>query len=77
MSQLTIDVDEMLWHAWSRKSHCYVVKFRFTSLYDKMAAARVVLSDNMSQLHLKYIFIFLNYVNYANFDGHNFLKNSG
>ena len=49
-SQLTIDVDEMLWYAWSRKSHCYVVKFRFTSLYDKMAAA-VVLSDNMSQLH--------------------------
>ena len=51
MSQLTIDVDEMLWHAWSRKSHCYVVKFRFTSLYDKMAAAHVVLSDNMSWLH--------------------------
>ena len=49
-SQLTIDVDEMLWHAWSQKSHCYVVKFRFTSLYDKMAAARV-LSDNMSWLH--------------------------
>ena len=52
-SQLTIDVDEMLWHAWSQKSHCYVIKFRFTSLYDKMAAARVVLSDNnMSQLQL-------------------------
>ena len=51
MSQLTIDVDEMLWHAWSRKSHCYVVKFRFTSLYDKMAAACVVLSNNMSHLH--------------------------
>ena len=28
-----------------------VVKFRFTSLYDKMAAAHVVLSDNMSVLH--------------------------
>ena len=27
------------------------VKFRVTSLYDKMAAARFVLSDNMSRLH--------------------------
>ena len=27
------------------------VEFRVTSLYDKMAAARVVLSDHMSQLH--------------------------
>ena len=52
MSQLTIDVDEMLWHAWSPKSHCYLVQFRFTSLYDKMAAACVVLSNNMSWLHL-------------------------
>ena len=31
--------------------HCYVVKFRFTSLYSKMAAAHVVSSDNMSRLH--------------------------
>ena len=34
----------------TQKLHCYVVKFRFTSLYGKMAAAHVVSSDNMSQL---------------------------
>ena len=34
----------------TRKLHCYAVKFRFTSLYDKMAAACVVLNDNMSRL---------------------------
>ena len=33
MSQLAIDADEMLWHAWRWKSHCYMVKFRFTTLY--------------------------------------------
>ena len=54
MSQLTIDVDEMLWHAWSRESHCYVVKFWFTSLYNRMSAAHVVLSDNMSRLHMSH-----------------------
>ena len=32
-SQLTIDADEMLWHAWSWKFHGYVVRFRFTSLF--------------------------------------------
>ena len=36
----------------TQKLHCYVVKFRFTSLSDKMAAARVVLSDNMSWLQM-------------------------
>ena len=35
----------------TRQLHCYVVKSRFTSLYGKMAAARVVFSDNMSRLH--------------------------
>ena len=36
----------------TQQLHCYAVKFRFTSLYGKMAAAHVVSSDNMSRLHL-------------------------
>ena len=35
----------------TQQLHCYVVKFRFTSLYGKMAATHVVSSDNMSRLH--------------------------
>ena len=37
----------------TRQLHCYMVKFRFTSLYDKMAAAHVVSSNNMSWLQDK------------------------
>ena len=45
VTKLNTDATSRTWQL-----DCYVVKFRFTSLYGKMAAARVISSDNMSRL---------------------------